>query len=311
MYRLFDGAVACDFPLSGVPAAQRDDADLQLKLGSGVIDEAGFVWFHNWREADGKFILSCARKRAGNDDTHHLLRFPKLADFLISDSSVTCYPRPGCSEDSLNHLLLDQIIPRIWAHYGHLVLHASAVQLASGHIIAFLGESGWGKSTLVAALQARGGRLLSDDSVHLRVCAGVVQVIPCYPGLRLNADSIIALGIEEQDWNPVCHYSGKQRFVPDEDEGSDYFSLDSLYIMAGPGKAQALSIQELSGVELITTLIKRSFLLDVKDSHCAIRQIREAGAVLRALPQVYGLDYPRDFRQLPAVCDALIERALL
>jgi len=306
MYRIFDGVIDCDFALHGIPLAQQNEADLQVKLGHGVVDESGFDWFHAWREADGEMILSCARQKGEGDRTQFLLRFPKLADFLVSGNTIICYPCSDCSEDSLQHLLLDQIVPRVWAHRGHLVLHASAVQIADGHTVAFLGDSGWGKSTLVAGLQARGGRLLSDDSISLRVCAQGVQLIPCYPGLRLNSDSIVALGMEERGWNWVSHYSAKQRLELAIDDGPDFFGLDSLYIMAEPGRAQALSVQPLVGAELVTTLIKCSFLLDIKDSHCATRQMQEAGAVLRALPTVCSLDYPRDFRLFPSICDALM-----
>ena len=305
MYRLFDGAVACDFPLPGIPITQQTEVDMQVVLGHGPVDEACFDWFHAWRETDGELILSCARQSDTGESPRHLLRFPELADFLVSGSTVTCHPHPDCREDSLRHLVLDQVIPRVWAHYGHLVLHASAVQLAGGRVIAVLGESGWGKSTLAAALQARGGRLLSDDSISLRACGEGVRLIPSYTGLRLNADSITMLGMQEQGWTTVSHYSDKQRLAPANGEDNKPLWLDTLYIMAEPGNAQALSIKELAGAELIATLIKRSFLLDINDSHYATRQIREAGAVLRGLPKIYSLDYPRDYLQLPKLCDVL------
>lgn len=311
MYRLFDGAVACDFPLPEIPAMQRAEPNMQIVLGHGSVDEVGFDRFHAWRETDGELILSCARQSVVGQSSRHLLRFPELADFLVSGSTITCHPHPGCHEDTLRHLVLDQVIPRVWAHYGHLVLHASAVQLADGRVIAFLGESGWGKSTLAAALQARGSRLLSDDSISLRGSGEGVRLIPSYTGLRLNEDSITTLGMEEQGWTTVSHYADKRRQVPVTDEGYEPLWLDTLYIMAEPGKAQALSIKVLAGAELIATLIKRSFLLDINDRHCATRQMREAGAVLRVMPNIFSLDYPRDYQQLPNLCDVLSGEASL
>ncbi|MCB0257820.1 MAG: hypothetical protein KDI55_29190, partial [Anaerolineae bacterium] len=114
------------------------------------------------------------------------------------------------------------------------MLHASAVRLPGGHVIAFLGESGWGKSTLAAALQARGSSLISDDSISLKTTAGGVELVPSYTGLRLNDDSIATLGLEGEDWTSVAHYSDKRRFEPATDDHSQYYKLDSLYVMDEP-----------------------------------------------------------------------------
>ena len=306
MYRLFDGAVSCDFPLTGVPESPAREADIQVTLGSGLPDETGYDWFHAWRETDGELVLACARHTAKDGATGYLLRFPELADFMIQGKVVTCYPGPDCRDDSLRHLVLDQLIPRLWAHRGHLVLHASAVQIPDGRVVAFLGESGWGKSTLAAALQLRGCHLLSDDSISLKVAGGRVLLVPSYTGLRLNDDSIATLGMAGEGWTSVCHYSDKRRMAPAASAAPEPPWLDTLYLMREPGEARELLVEPIAGVEAITTLIKRSFLLDINDTRCAARQMHEAGAAVRSLPHVCSLDYPRDYRQLPMLCDALL-----
>ena len=245
MYHLFDGLVACDFSLPGVPEAHKGQADIHIALGQGSVNDTRYDWLHSWRENDGELVLSCARHCDEGGSPRYLLCFLDLADFIIAGNCVTCHPQPDCRQDSLRQLLLDQVIPRLWAHKGHLVLHASAVRLPDNRVIAFLGESGWGKSTLAAPLQARGSTLVSDDSINLKATADGVQLILSYTGLCLNEDSI-------------------------------------------------------------TTLIKRSFLLDTRDSQCATQQLQEASAVMRTTPKACSLPYPRDYRQLPTLCDALM-----
>jgi hypothetical protein len=307
MYRLFDGLVTCEFPLPGVPEAKKGEADIHIALGQGSASDAGYDWLHSWRESDGELVLSCARHCDEGGPSSYLLRFPDLADFIIAGNSVTCHPQPDCRHDSLRHLLLDQVIPRLWAHKGHLVLHASAVQLPGGRVVAFLGESGWGKSTLAAALQERGSELISDDSISLQAIDERASLVPSYTGLRLNDDSIATLGLEKQEWTSVSHYSDKRRHEPATQEGRQACVLDTLYIMDEPGPtAETLSIKPLTGAALIPTLIKRSFLLDPRDNQCATRQLQEASAVMRAAPRVRSLAYPRDYQQLSAVCDALL-----
>lgn len=306
MYSFFDGAVACDFPLTGVPESPKCEADIQVILGDGLPDETGYDWFHAWRETDGELVLACARSTGNGGFPSYLLRFPELADFMIAGEVVTCYPKTDCREDSLRHLVMDQLIPRLWAHRGHLVLHASAVQMPDGRVVAFLGESGWGKSTLAAALQVGGCRLLSDDSVSLRVVEGGVLLVPSYTGLRLNDDSIATLGLAGQGWTSVSHYSDKRRIAPAAPAGPEPLWLDTLYVMKEPGITEEYVLERMAGPELVTTLIKRSFVLDINDTRCAARQMAEVGAVLRSTPKVFSLVYARDYGQLTALCDALV-----
>lgn len=305
MYRIFDGAVKCDFQLSGLPEVREAEADIRVKLEAGAVDESGYEWFHSWRETDGEVMLACARRAGECESVEYLLRFPGLADFVISGDLIKCHPKPDCPEISLRHLVLDQVIPRLWAHWGNLVLHASAVKLRDGRVVAFIGESGWGKSTLAAALQARGSQLLSDDSVSLKPREEGVQIIPSYTGLRLLDDSISTLGLGAQDWANVSHYSDKRRLASAIPGQSSHLWLDTLYVMQEPRERQVLSIEAVQGTEVFTTLIKRSFLLDINDRHCAVQQINEAGAVLRAVSDLKSLGYPREFEQLPRLCDAL------
>ena len=312
MYRLFEGAVSCDFPLAGVPDSSQSEADIQVAMARGTVDESGYDWFHSWGETDGELVLSCARRKAGGAESgalQYLLRFPGLADFVITDNLASCYPQAGCRDDSLRHLVLDQVIPRMWAHKGHLVLHASAVRLSSGRVVAFIGESGWGKSTLAAALEMRGSQLLSDDTISLSADRSRVQLTPSYTGLRLYEDSIARLGMTGQDWATVSHYSDKQRLAHTKAEDQGLFWLDTLYVMEPPDEAKTISIKPITGAGLIAKLIKRSFLLDINDADCAARQMGLAGAVMRALPNARSLNYTRDYKQLPGLCDALMGEA--
>lgn len=309
MYRLFDAAVASAIPLEGVSETQRSEADINVVMALGAVDESGFDWFHDWRESRGERVLACARRTGGCGATVYLLRFPDLADFLVADNQISCYPQPGCPEHTLRHLLQDQVIPRLWAHRGHLVLHGSTVQLANGQVIVFLGESGWGKSTLAAALAVRGSVFLGDDSLVLRACDLGVKLLPNYSGPRLNSDSIAALGMSNHSMTAVSHYSGKARMVQATPEDTAVRLLHTLYIMQAPGATRTLSIHARAGASVIATVIKRSFLLDINDRRSAADQLHQVGSVIDRIPQVRSLAYPRDFRALPALCDALLDES--
>lgn len=140
-------------------------------------------WDHRWRAPDGRDWARFARVREG-----YLVRFPHLADFLVSSDAraVRCAPRQGVSPETVRHLFLHQVLPLLMGGRGYLVLHASAVATPAG-AVAFVGAAGCGKSTLAASFWLGGFPLVADDSVRLDLRDGSLVAVPSYPGLRLSA----------------------------------------------------------------------------------------------------------------------------
>jgi hypothetical protein len=76
---------------------------------------------------------------------------------------------PPDAEPGRASVLMPNFLAHLLVLAGHSVIHASAVEL-SGQAVAFVGDSGRGKSTVAALCCAAGARLVSDDV--LRVEAG-------------------------------------------------------------------------------------------------------------------------------------------
>ena len=87
----------------------------------------------------------------------------------------------------LEELLLGPGLVVALAARGILCLHASAVTASRG-AVAFVGESGRGKSTLAARLQRHGFGRLADDVLPLEVADAAAPVRPAFPQLKLPAD---------------------------------------------------------------------------------------------------------------------------
>ena len=121
----------------------------------------GIAPFHTWALADGTPWTEFYRVNGG-----YLLRFPELADFEVSAAAddLICFPTPHASETTVEHLYLSQVRPLVLSKRGKLVFHASCVEVAEG-AIAFVAESGRGKSTLAASFARCGFRLLTDDGL--------------------------------------------------------------------------------------------------------------------------------------------------
>lgn len=261
------------------------------------------AWVHDWEEEDGSVSLSLARMPDG-----FLLRVPGEADFLVSDDAheVTVrshgdHPDPA----TLAHLLLDQILPRMLAHQGHLVLHAAAVA-RGGAAVLLAGGSGAGKSTLAAALLRRGWTVLSDDAVAVEWQGARPVAVPTYPGLRLNPDALHLLPDRARSTGPMAHYSDKVR-VTIPGETSPAAALSAIFLLdtgeADDGGAEP-SARRVPPAEACMALIRNSFQLDLADRTRQERHLGLASTLADQIP-VFALRYPRDFADMDRVCAAL------
>lgn len=104
-------------------------------------------------------------------------------------------PAPSVDSDLLRMFILGPVMATLLRQRGLAVLHASSVSVNSA-AVTFLGASGMGKSTLAAALHARGFQFVADDAVALEVNLSTFpMVLPAFPQLKLWPDSAAALGI--------------------------------------------------------------------------------------------------------------------
>ena len=303
MYRIFDILIESDIPIPELPEVEQGEASIffQLSPDSGP-DESQLDWYHHWRHPNGDITISCARV-----EEDYFLRFPELADFLISQKGdqIQCFSLPGISYESIRHLLVDQVIPRVVAHQGCIVLHASAIEM-EGSLIAFLGESGWGKSTLATSFYEQGYPLLTDDCLLLRPEAGKIMGIPSYAGARLWPDSLEAVVNNKIDVHSVAHYSSKKRLIFPEELKKESFKLPilAIFILTPPDKLKSLkkiTVEKILGANMIMELIKHSFYLDVTDTNKISKQFVALGKVTDYALPVYRLNYPREHAVLQKV----------
>ncbi|MBK6559591.1 MAG: hypothetical protein IPG16_21125 [Comamonadaceae bacterium] len=199
--------------------------------------------FHQWVSPDGTLWTQFFRQGAG-----YLLRFPELADFEVSADgrSVHAWPAPGATSPAVEHLYLNQVLPLALSRQGELVLHGSAVDIG-GQGVAFLGESGRGKSTLAASFATEGTRFLTDDGLLLEWVDGSCMIIPSHPSIRLWADSRAALVNERVSMAPAVSFTDKSRIFagPGVAFCTEDRPLRHVYFL-GNGEAQAPTINSFA-----------------------------------------------------------------
>jgi hypothetical protein len=261
--------------------------------------------FHAWRFPDGRVWAEFHRNGA-----RVTIRFPGLADFELppGDAAPLCWPAPGLTEATREHLFLNQVLPLVQGRSGRLSFHASAVATDSG-AIAFVGKTGQGKSTLAAAFSAIGVPFLTDDSLVLTEDDGTYLVEPGHPSLRLWDDSREALLAAATASTAAISYSEKARFAAGGALPSFRRSLPlrAAYFLGDPG-VPAVRFVRLRGAGLLLEWVRHSFLLDMDEPPALEAHFKAVAAFVADIP-CYRLDYPRRYDSLEAVCRDILEHA--
>lgn len=239
-------------------------------------------------------------------DADYLLRFPGMADFTVSGDGtrVKAWPVPGTSTGTLHQLYLNQVLPLALSRQDRLVLHASAVEI-DGQAVAFLAESGRGKSTLAASFATSGSPFLTDDGLQIEWTGDHPAAVPSHPSIRLWADSQQVFGGRELETAPSAAYTSKARFLAGAHFSfcSEARPLARVYLL-GPGSTQAVSIEPTKPSDSLMAMVRNSFLLDITEREMLSRHFAEI-ARLANLPIHFHLDYPRRYEELPRVRAAI------
>lgn len=259
--------------------------------------------FHQWVSPDGTIWTQFFRTETG-----YLLRFPDLADFKVSTDGlvVSCTPAPDVAEATAQHLYLNQVLPLALSKIGKLVFHASAVEVGD-NAVAFVGESGRGKSTLAASFALSGFRFLTDDGLVVEAGGEGYMAFPSHPSIRLWQDSQEVLIPSGTEIAPSLDFTSKARFLA----GKDILFCDQprflqqVYFL-GDGSEPKLIFQRMTAAEAFIEWMKHSFLLDVEEKTLLAGQFKQVTQLARQ-PIYFRLDYPRCFDELTQVRQAIVK----
>lgn len=279
---------------------------VDLTIAAARVQElSAGVPYHTWAFPDGRLWTTFYRAPCG-----FLLRFPGLADFEISADGhhVTCVPAPDVSQASAEQLYLNQVLPLALSKLGKLVFHASSVERGEG-AIAFVGESGRGKSTITADFAVNGYRFLSDDGLVMEPCEQGYLVLPNHPSIRLRKDSYESVLAPDAEKASPMDYTLKARVLA----GTKLRHCEQprplrLAYFLGDGNVAEITFRRLSAAEALLEWTKHSFLIDVEDGVLIGSHFDRIATLSNCLPCYY-LDYPRRYKDLRSVLEAVVEHA--
>jgi len=160
-----------------------------------------------------------------------LVRIAGVAQYLISNGNeIRVQPEPGVEFAAVRLFLLSTPIGALLHQREILPLHGSSVEMPTG-AVAFLGPSGYGKSTLAGALYRRGYPVLSDDICAIQHHASSATLLAGIPSIMLWRDSAEAAGYSEDDLRPVRNGLEKFRIRTDVGFAQKLTPLRSIYIL--------------------------------------------------------------------------------
>lgn len=229
-------------------------------------------------EHDGRL-----RYGAYRSDSNYTLRFDGCCDFFISLDlrTVECVPVRGVDHALTTVLAEGALLAFIHSMQKRCILHASAVQLGSD-AVAFVGGTGFGKSTVAARLCAAGCQLISDDvlridlsddiavfrgtrEVRLRPAAReVARQLPPGTTMRETADGRLA----------VSPTTTQHQVLP----------LRAVVIPLPRRDLQRARLEPLTGPSALTQLIAVPRLVGWKDPTFLRDQLRDLAHVAQRVP---------------------------
>ncbi|MDF5720873.1 MAG: hypothetical protein PUP91_10390 [Rhizonema sp. PD37] len=186
VYKAFNLCIACEFPLPELIEAE-GVSDVIVQFGK--IDDA-----------------TASRHNGGQNFVGEI---PEVGEFFIHNGrEIIINPLPGVEEALLRTVLLGPVLCVLLRQRGLLVLHASCIDI-NHKGVAFMGGSGWGKSTLATAFHTQGYDVLTDDVMPIQIKTGQPVVFPSYPQFKLSPEAATSLGHDTKSLLPVSQNSFK------------------------------------------------------------------------------------------------------
>jgi len=233
--------------------------------------------------------------------------YPEVARFAITGGDQIVVDRAaGADESAIRLFLLGPVFALLLHQRGLLVLHASAVSIG-GQVVAFAAEKGEGKSTLAAALHARGHPMFTDDLLPIDLRSGSsLLVAPAYPQLKLFPESAAQLNAEPESLSRV-HPGFEKRAQPAaRDFPTAPQPLSRIFILE-TGDAEA--IHRIPPQLRFVELVRHSYLAQLVSSTGEAAMHFSQVVKLATRVPVAKLVRRRDLRRLSDVA-ALIEKNL-
>jgi hypothetical protein len=301
VYSLFGLRIRSALPLPCSKAGDfKSDADVELieSTEEQIAAPCNGAPVH-FSEDDGYWLDTLYQDGAAR------VRWKEHFEFVVSaDRSRVLWRRwEGVPDRALFAYLLGHVLSYCLLARGLEPLHATSV-VVDGKAIALLGDSGYGKSTLAAALLDRGCRLLTDDVLVLEFQGQQLLAHPSLAHIKLTPDSADAVfhGRRSVFMNA---FTSKMIFSLEESQHVPRLvPLHRVYLV--PAKSGSkISVRSVRGRAAFLPIIKNTFN-NVVLTPSRLKQQFAFASRLTSRVVIKRLSYPKRLELLPAVVDAIL-----
>lgn len=185
---------------------------------------------------------------------------PGIGRYLVTEGrEVLIEAVDGASESDLRVFLMGSAFGALLYQRGVLPLHASSVRV-SGSCVAFLGESGDGKSTQAAVLHRAGYPVAGDDICPVSISGETNVVADCgFPRLKLWSDALDSLGVDRNGLERSCVDRDKYDVVTYDPDRLKRMPLAAAYLLEYAADRHDVGIERIRGQSCLPQMLRHTY----------------------------------------------------
>ena len=218
---------------------------------------------------------------------------------------IRVVPDPEADPLYVSAVVTGELFSVLLRQRGLLVLHGSGA-VRDGRAVGLVGDSGWGKSTLAAALVSRGWRLVTDDLLVVDAASGTTT--PSHASMRLSTSSREAVRDRHASHGPAHALTDKVRVDLGESFSREPVPLAAVLVLDPriAGASEAVPISRREAVEEYVVHTRGRRLLHSPDARRT--HLTRCAELARSVP-AFSLRRKFGLEHVGALCDA-VERAV-
>ena len=174
---------------------------------------------------------------------------------IRNGSEVYIEPLPGVENTRLRIYLMASVLGLLLDQRGLLVLHASAIQVGSEAAL-FLGESGFGKSTIAAAMSVNGYPVIADDLAPIQIIGNDACIAPGFPRLKLYPEIASSLGMDTAKMQVLDNSETKKAHSVDDAFAAGVLPVRWIFVLS---KSLQQNIARPVFQEAVMQLVRHSY----------------------------------------------------